>query len=175
VARDGRGLAEQAAAARNVKESLVDGQGLDQGRDAGEDGEDLPRDLGVALAPRPDEHALGAEPPGHGRAHGAAHAEPAGLVAGGGHHAATLGRTADDDRAPGQGGVVQHLDRGIEGVHVHVQDRAARPRIRCHFVPFRRNFLSSRHLRRIGSRQPISSSLKRVNRYDFNNLHPLNY
>jgi hypothetical protein len=46
----------------------------------------------------------------------------AGDVVGGRHHAPFLGGTAHDDRLANQFRSLSLLDRGIEGVHVDVQD-----------------------------------------------------
>jgi len=67
------------------------------------------------------EDRVGAERARLHRRHGRAHAEAARLVGGGRHHAAAR-RTADDDRPPAQLGAVALLDRGVERVHVGVED-----------------------------------------------------
>ncbi len=52
-------------------------------------------------------------------------AELAGHVIGCGDNAPPLGRAAHDDRLPGQLRPVALLDRGIEGVHVEMDDFSA--------------------------------------------------
>ena len=80
-----------------------------------------------------DGHRLRAQAPGPGHRHGVAAAERPGLVGGRGDHPAAAG-PADQQRAAAQGRVLEHLDAGVEGVQVGVEDaqpvglaRAQRP------------------------------------------------
>src|SRR5262245_28886888 len=75
------------------------------------------------------EDTLRTEPVSRGRGHGTVDAELAGLVAGGRHHATLLGRAADDHGLAGKGRVVPDLDRGIESVHVDVDDHGSTSRL----------------------------------------------
>ena len=75
--------------------------------------------------PRLDEDQLRAEFHRLAARHRAVHAEGARLVARGRDDAAALG-VADRHRAAAQRGVVALLDRGVEGVHVDVDDAARR-------------------------------------------------
>jgi hypothetical protein len=49
-------------------------------------------------------------------------AEFAGLIGRGGDHAALVGRRADHHGLAAQLGPIALFDRGVEGVHVHVQN-----------------------------------------------------
>ena len=118
---DHLGRPEQAQRPGHVEEGLVEPDRFDQRGDVLHDVVELAADLGVATVAPGQEHGLGAELAGPDRRHGRAHAEGAGLVGARRHHAAG-GRPADDDRQPGQGRVVEDLDRGEEGVHVDVQN-----------------------------------------------------
>ena len=77
---------------------------------------------GVVAHAHRQEDGLRAQPPGRGHRHGAVDAARAGLVGGGADDAAAA-QTADDDRPAAQLGPVPLLDRGVEGVHIDVQDR----------------------------------------------------
>ena len=79
----------------------------------------------IAGAVDRQEDRLRAERPGPRRRHGAAHPEPARLVAGRAHHAARPD-AADHDRLAAQLGPGPDRHRGEERIHVDVQDRAAR-------------------------------------------------
>ena len=127
--RDLGGRPEQAHRAGHVHERLVEADRLHHRRDVAQDLVQLCAHLGVAaVAPR-QEDGVGAELAGpHGR-HGRVHAVGAGLVGARGHHAAGAG-PAHDHRLAGQRGVVEHLDRREERVHVDVEDGRDRRSLR---------------------------------------------
>ena len=102
----------------DVEERLVDRDPLDQRRRVLEDREHGLARFRVGRHPRRHHDGLRAEPPGLDAAHGRAHPEGPGLVAGGQHDAA-----ADDHRPPPQPRVVALLDRRVERVEVGVEDR----------------------------------------------------
>jgi len=77
-------------------------------------------DLLVAPPAGPEEDAVGAEPDGAVRAHGAVHPELPGLVGGRGDHPAPLRGPPHDDALALQPGIVELLHRGKEGIHVDV-------------------------------------------------------
>ena len=118
---DGRAVSQQLARSGHVQEGLVEGDALDQRRHDLEDGVQAPALLHVAVEPSVGEDGRRAQAPGHRRRHGRVDAEHTGLIGAGGHHAAPSAAT-DDDRQTGQGRIVEHLHRGEEGVHVHMED-----------------------------------------------------
>ena len=103
--------------AADVEERLVDRDAFDERRRVVEDREDGPAGLDVGLEPWRHDDRLRAQLASLATAHGRAHAERLGLVAGGQDHAG-----ADDHRAPPQLGVVALLDRRVERVQVGMQD-----------------------------------------------------
>ena len=105
----------------SVQEGLIDAHLLQGGGDLGQDGHDLGGDLGVEAVAHGEDHGLGAAAGGLGHGHRRGDAEGSGLV-GGGRDDAPAVAAADDDRAAGQLGVLEELDRGEEGVHVDVDD-----------------------------------------------------
>ena len=119
---DLHGRAEEMLAAGHVQECLVQREGLHQRREPLEDFPDLVGDLGVVVDPRRQVDALGAEPVGGDRGHGAVDAVTAGDVVCRRHYAPLLRRAADDDRLADQFRPVALLDRSVEGVHVAVED-----------------------------------------------------
>ena len=72
----------------------------------------------------PHEHAFGAKPVRRHAWHGRVDAEFARLVAGGAHHPTLRRRRPDDDRLAAQRRIVTLLDRGLERIHVQVEDHA---------------------------------------------------
>ena len=111
----------EAFGAGQVQEGLINRYRLDEGGELPQDHHDLPRHLLVAVHPRGHEHRVRALLTGLEDRHGGAHAEAAGLVAGGRDDPA-VGRPADDDALAPQLRVVQLLHRGVEGIHVDVQN-----------------------------------------------------
>jgi len=118
----GRGFAEQVVG--DVEKGLVHRKRFDQRRVAAEQGHDLARDLLVARHPGPEENGLGAELLRPDAGHGRVDAKGSRLVGTGRDHAPTLGRAADNHRQAAQFGAIPLLDRGVEGVHVDVDDFA---------------------------------------------------
>lgn len=109
--------------APDVEERLVDADLLDQRRDVRERVHHRRRDLPVGRQVRRDDDRLRAHPPRHRHRHRRVHTERAGLVGGREHDRPLL--AADDDRPSAQLWPASQLDRGEEGIHVDVQDRAA--------------------------------------------------
>ena len=101
-AADRLAVAEGGAAGGHVHERLVEADRLHQRRVAGEDAHDLAAQLAIAIESARQEDAIGAEPMGRAQRHGGMHAEGAGLVGGGAHHAARVRVAADDDRLAAQ-------------------------------------------------------------------------
>ena len=125
--RDRGGGAEVAQRLRHVQIGLVERQRLDQRRVVGEDRVDLPRHRLVHVEARRHEHELRAHPPRRHRGHRRAHAETPRLVARRRHHAA-FAAPADRHRPAAQRRVVALLDRGVERIHVDMDDPARRIR-----------------------------------------------
>src|SRR5690606_34532925 len=122
--RDPARAAQQAPRAAHVEEGLVDGQRLDQRRHVAEQPHHLRRHLEVAVEVGLHGDRRGAQAQRLRHRHRRAHAEPARLVRGTGDDPPALGG-ADDDRLALQTRIVEHLDRGVEGVHIDVQDAGA--------------------------------------------------
>ncbi len=118
------GRAVQRSASGDVQEGLVQGQPLHQVRELTEDGEHLARDLLVARHPRPHADGVRTAPQGLTHRHRGVDPEASRFVARRGDHATASG-AADEQRLSRQRRVVVGLDRRVEGVHVHVQDRPA--------------------------------------------------
>jgi hypothetical protein len=125
AAADFHGRAEQRLRARDVQERLVQRQWLDEGSERAQDLPDLFRNLGVVVQPRRQHDRVRAEPPGGGGGHGAMHTVFPHLVVGRRDHAAPLRRAAHDDGFADQLPAVPLLDRGVEGVHVNMEDHGA--------------------------------------------------
>ncbi len=111
---------------RHVEIGLVKRERLDQVRMLAHQCPDPPARLLVGIEARPDEEEVRAELAGLEGGHGRAHAEHPGLVAGREHDPARAGR-AHRHRPAAQARVVALLDRGVEGVHVDVDDLAHQP------------------------------------------------
>ena len=119
--------AEQQGGPAHVEERLVQGQRLDQGGDVQEDLAESVRVRTVGLEVGRDEHGVRAQPAGPDARHG--RVEPAGPgQVGGGHDHAARRRAADHHRPAGERRILQHLDRGVEGIQVDVEDRLRRAR-----------------------------------------------
>ena len=125
LARHVLAAAEQAGAAGDVEEGLVEREPLDLVGELAEHLEHLRRDLAVALEARRHDDRLRAAPQRLAHRHRGMHAEAADLVARGGDHAAPAG-AADDHRLARELGPVVLLDGRVERVHVDVQDGALR-------------------------------------------------
>src|SRR5579875_2939854 len=107
----------------NVEIGLIERQWLDERRVFGEDPADLKRDRPIDLKARFDEDQIRASALGRERGHRGADAELARFIAGGGDHPA-LPRSADRDRLAAQLRIVALFDRGVEGIHVDMDDLA---------------------------------------------------
>ncbi len=107
-----------------VEEGLVERERLDERGVGAVDGEDRPRLLPVAVEVGLQEHRLRAAAAGKGRRHRRVDAEVPSFVAGRGHHPASGGVAADHHRFADERGIVPHVHRGVEAVHVGVQDAA---------------------------------------------------
>ena len=108
-------------AAGDVEKRLVQPDRLHHRGDVGQDPMQLPADLGVATVSPGQEDGLRAQLAGPHRGHGRSDTEDTGLVGARRHDAPGTG-PADYDRQPRQRGVIEHLDRREEGVHVDMQD-----------------------------------------------------
>ncbi len=117
------GRAEQADRGGDVEEGLVQGERLDERSEGLEDGEDLLAGGGVDVHARGHHYRRGSELEGLRHAHRAPYAEAADLVRRRQHHAAPRVAT-DDDGLAAKLPPVALLDRGVERVHVDVQDGA---------------------------------------------------
>ena len=115
------GQPEEAQRAGDVHEGLVEADGLHRRGHVVQDLVQLPAHLRVAAVAPGEEDRLGAELTGaHGR-HGRVHAVGPRLVGARGDDAPRTG-PAHDHGLAGEGGVVEHLDRREERVHVDVED-----------------------------------------------------
>ena len=106
----------------DVEIGLVERERLDQLRIVGEDRADLLGDGAIGIEARLDEDEPGAAALRARRGHGRADAIVARLVARRSDHAAHS--AADRDRLAAQRRIVALLDRGVEGVHVDMDDLA---------------------------------------------------
>ena len=77
--------------------------------------------LGIAVIVASDEDGGRAQASGLRRRHGGADTVGSGFVAGGRNYPSASGAT-DDHRATGQGGIEKNLHRGIERVHIDVEN-----------------------------------------------------
>ena len=122
-AGDFGGGGEAALVFGDVEVGLVEREGLDEVGVAAEDVAGLAGDGAVAEEVGGDEDGVGAEALGAEGGHGGADAEAAGFIGGGADDGA-VAAPGDDDGFAAEGGVVALLDRGVEGVHVDVDDLA---------------------------------------------------
>ena len=113
---------EVAARATDVEEGLVERDRLHQRRERLQDSHHRTARVAVRVEAGREEHTVGAGTARACHRHRGVHAEPAGLVARRGDHAARA-ETADDHRASAHRGVGELLDRRVERVEVDVQDR----------------------------------------------------
>jgi hypothetical protein len=118
--QDGRRLPVQPRGAGEVEEGLVEGQGFDGRRQVLHHGADLAADLDIDVHAAAHDDGLGAEFERLEHRHGGAHALDPRDVAGGGDDAAAS--AADDDGLVAELGIVAFLDRGVEGVAIHMGD-----------------------------------------------------
>ena len=123
AARDADGITEQADAGRDVEKGLVEGEALHFGRDAPKYFEDLLRDIAVVVQTGVYANRVGATLQRFAHWHCRAHAKLARLVACG-RNDTTLPLTTDEYGLSRKLGVIALLDRGIERVHIDVQDGA---------------------------------------------------
>ncbi len=118
----GRGAAPGLEVVAHIQIGLIYRDLLDDGGKAAEDVEDLLRLRAVATEIGLDKDRMRAEPHCAGRRHRRVDPVLAYLVARGRHHPPTLGAAADDDRLALERRVVADMNRGIERVHVAVED-----------------------------------------------------
>ena len=83
---DGGAVTVKSSTRRHVEKGLVDGHGLHERGEAGEDAHDLAGDRGVLVHVHGQEDALRAEAEGAADGHGGMDAEAAGLIGCCGHH-----------------------------------------------------------------------------------------
>jgi hypothetical protein len=95
---------EERLGAGEIHEGLVDGDGLHERREVGEDRHHLDRHPLVFLHVHRQERPLRAEPRGAPDRHRRAHAELSGFVRRSGHDTAARGARADDHRRPRSSG-----------------------------------------------------------------------
>ena len=105
----------------HIEIGFVKRERLDQRRVVSIDCVNFTRDRALGVEPRRDEHEVRAFAHRRARQHRRAHAKFARLIACGGHNA-SLRSVADSDRAPTPRGVIALLDRGVESVHVDMND-----------------------------------------------------
>jgi hypothetical protein len=105
-----------------VEVGLVDADLLYQGRGHPQDGHDTPRILAVEGVARRDDDRLGTEGQRAGHGHGRSDAERSGRIGCGGDHATLARPAADKHGLAGEGRVFEHLDGGIEGVKIEMDD-----------------------------------------------------
>ena len=115
-----RRCAVQLLRAGKIEKCLVERQGLDRRRQFLHQRADDFRCRGIGLHSRLDDHGVRAQPAGPEHRHRRMHAPDSGNVAGSGDNAAP--GAADNDRPVPQRRVVPLLDRGKEGVAIHVGD-----------------------------------------------------
>ncbi len=125
--RDALRVAEKTHARSDIEKRLVERQRLHQRRVTGEDFANCARHPGIPIHARADKHRVGTQALRLSLScrHGAVHPVAPGRVVGGGDHAAPFGRAAYHHRFTHELGVVELFDRGVEGVHVDVQDHGA--------------------------------------------------
>src|SRR5207247_5640217 len=115
-------------ASRNIQESLVDADLLDQIAELKQEGHYAFGDARVFGHVGPHVNPSRAEAPGLGNRLRRMHAEPARFVRAGRNDPAppaVLGIRSHDDRLAAELWTVTLLYRGVESIHVHVQDRPA--------------------------------------------------
>ncbi len=117
------GFRDRARPLAHVEIALVQGKRFDERRVLTQDRPDALGHVTVVIHPRVDNHQLGTESPGTEHRHGGPDPEPARFVGRRCHHGAPRA-TADDDRLTRERGVIPLLHRGVEGVHVDVNDSA---------------------------------------------------
>src|SRR5262252_2442738 len=122
LAGDGRAVAVQGAARRDVEEGLVDRQGLDERGEISEEAHDVAGNGGVLVHVHAQVDAFRAQTIRAADGHGGVDPETAGFIGGGRDHTAAARVSADDDGAAPDLGAVALLDRRVERVHVHVDD-----------------------------------------------------
>src|SRR5262249_61583432 len=99
LASDGRAVAVQGTARRDVEEGLVDGQGLDERGEISEEAHDVAGNGGVLVHVHAQVDAFRAQTIRAADGHGGVDAEAARLVGGGRYHAAAARIRAHDDGA----------------------------------------------------------------------------
>lgn len=125
LARDGDGVAFESAACRDVEIGFVERQTLHERRELVEHGEHLCRHFGITRHARAHADGMRTQLQRAADRHRRAHAEFAHLVTRSRDDAATA-RAADDQRQTDELGAVALFDRGVERVHVDVQNHFVR-------------------------------------------------
>ncbi len=121
---DGERLAPRVL--RDVEESLVERERLDERGDLAKDREDLARGLTVLAEVGTHDDELRTQPHGPRHRQRRPHPESSRFVARRRDDAAAFRAPADGNRPSAQRRVVPLLDRRVERVHVHVKDLAER-------------------------------------------------
>src|SRR5207248_3992145 len=104
--------------------SFIDGHWLNLSATLREDFHDLDRLAFVFLHPWRNENAFGTKPAGGDARHGGADAEFSGFITRGANHAALSWGAADNNRFASERGIIPLLDRGVEGIHIEMEDNA---------------------------------------------------
>ena len=125
--------AEQPETARDVEERLIEGQALHPGGEFAENPENFGGFFAVTGHPGPNVASVRAKPARPAHRQGRVDAQFARLVTCGGNYAARP-KSTDNHGFTDQRRVVQALHRGIERVHVHVNDGPLRNLV--HLFPY---------------------------------------
>src|SRR5579872_706075 len=113
---------EEQLAPRHVDKRFVERERLDDRRKAIQDLANLFGHLGIKIEPGAQHDCVRTKPERGRCGHGAMNAELANGIIRRRHHAAPLGRPPDNERLPHELGPLAFLDRGVEGIHVDVED-----------------------------------------------------
>ena len=119
----GDGIRDPGRSSRHVEEGLVDRYGLNERRRVPEDCHYRARHLAVALPADRQKDSIRAELVGRARRHGGTDAVTPGLVGGGCHDAAPVGRGPHNHGPPPQLRLVELLDSRKECIHVDMEYR----------------------------------------------------
>ena len=123
-ANDLRQRPGRARMCRDVEIGFVERERLHERREAMQDFADDGGFLAVNIEARRHDDEVRAALQRHESRHRRAHAELTRFVVAGGQHTAPIARAADADRLSFQRRLIAHLDRGVEAIHVEMDDRA---------------------------------------------------